>query len=202
VAEDCFDITVHQWKLSHKIELFAKWNLISLPFRPFETDITTALTSFPNAGMVMSIWHYDQCADDWFGYSGEGLTEMVDGDGYWIRMPYGPTAPIGTSYGDWWVFGTDRPYEEAPTPFSYTECEGWSMIGFTPVWVAGVPQATGDMNYLWNWWDIFGTWADYGLIYGWTPATQTWAVHMPSFGTFVPGEGYWISFEHDGFVYP
>jgi hypothetical protein len=150
----------------------------------------------------MAIWHYDQCEDDWFGYDGHGLTDMVDGDAYWIRLPYGPTAPIGTPYGDWWVFGTDRPYEEAPVPFNYEVCQGWNMVGFTPVWLAGVPQPTGDWNYLWNWWDTFFTWADYGLIYGWAPATQTWAVQTPLFGTLLPGDGYWISFERDGFIHP
>jgi hypothetical protein len=204
VAEECFDIHVEQWKLSFKIPLYAKWNLVSLPFRPFDSDIATMLTSFPNADKVMAIWHYDQCADDWFGYDAMGLTDMVDGDGFWIRMPYGPTAPIGTSYGDWWVFGSDRPYDggAAPTPFNYEVCQGWNMVGFTPVWLAGVPQSASDKTYLWNWWDVPGTFADYGLIYGWTPATQTWAVQTPNAATLVPGEGYWISFERDGFVYP
>ena len=202
VAEECFPIHVEQWKLSFKIPLYAKWNLVSLPFRPFESDIDLMLDSFPNEDKVMAIWHYDQCVDDWFGYAGHGLTDMVDGDSYWIRLPYSATAPIGTSYGDWWVFGTDRPYEEAPVPFNYEVCQSWNMVGFTPIWVAGVPQNASDKTYLWNWWDVPGTFADYGLIYGWAPATQTWAVQTPGAGTLVPGDGYWISFEQDGFINP
>ena len=191
----------YQWLEAFKIPLYAKWNLVSLPFHPLESDIATQLESFTNADKIMAIWHFDQCEDEWFGYPGHGLIDMVDGDAYWIRLPYNPPA-LNTSFGDWWVFGTDRPYEEAPVPFNYEVCQGWNMVGFTAVWLAGVPQSRTDKLYLWNWWDVPGTFADYGLIYGWGPATQTWAVQTPGAGTLVPGDGYWISFERDGFINP
>ena len=202
----CEPAKVYQWKEAFKIPLYAKWNLVSLPFKPFDSDIDAMLESFPNADKIMSIWHYDQCADDWFGYPDLGLTDIVDGDAYWIRLPYSATVPIGTSYGDWWVWGTDRPLEEAPVPFNYEVCEGWNMVGYTAVWnMTACPHVAlpePDKQYLWNWWDIPGTFADYGLIYGWAPGTQTWAAQLPGSGTLIAGEGYWISFQRDGWINP
>jgi hypothetical protein len=199
IADTCLDFEVYQWKEAFKIPLYAKWNLISLPYKPFDSDIVEMLKSFPSADKIMAIWHYDQCADDWFGYPGHGLTDMVDGDGYWIRLPYSATKPVGSSYGGWWVWGTDRPYEEAPVPFNYEECESWSMIGYTAV---SNNMSRSDKSYLWNWWDVPGTFADYGLIYGWNAATQAWAPQTPGGATLAAGNGYWISFERDGWINP
>jgi len=209
LAEYCVDAKVYQWKEAFKIPLYAKWNLVSLPFRPLESDIATQLESLSFADKVMAIWHFDQCADEWVGYPGHGLTDMVDGDSYWIRLPYTTDAatapPAGTYLGDWWVFGTDRPYEEAPVPFNYEVCKDWNMVGFTPVWdmtaTPHAPLSAPDGAYLWNWWNVFSA-PEYGLIYGWAPATQTWATQMPGFATLLPGDGYWISFIRDGTINP
>jgi len=206
LASKTVHAVVYQWKEAFKIPLYAKWNLVSLPFRVFDSDIATMLESFPNASKITSIWNFDQCADDWFGYPDLGLTDMVDGDAYWIRLPYSATVPIGYDYGDWWVFGTDRPYEEAPVPFNYEVCEGWNMVGFTPVWdmtqCSHVAQTAMDDEYLWNWWETSFSFADYGRIYGWDPTTQLWSTGLPSTVQLQPGEGYWISFQRDGFINP
>jgi len=201
-----YTAVVYQWKEAFKIPLYAKWNLVSLPFRVFDSDIETMLESYPYADNITAIWNFDQCADDWFGYPDHGLTDMVDGDAYWIRLPYGATVPAGTAMGGWWVFGTDRPYEEAPVPFNYPVCEGWNMVGFTPVWNMGVcphvALSANDKDYLWNWWSYVGA-PEYGRIYGWDPTTQTWLTYIPgTAGDLQPGAGYWISFLHDGFVNP
>jgi len=201
----CEPIKVHQWKEAFKIPLYAKWNLVSLPFKPFDSDIDAMLESFPDADKIMAIWHYDQCADDWLGYPDQGLTDIVDGDAYWIRLPYNPPA-LNTSAGVWWVWGTDRPYEEAPVPFNYEVCEGWNMVGFTATWNMTACRhealSATDQEYLWNWWDTYFSFADYSRIYGWDPATQTWDWQLPGSATLVPGEGYWIAFEQNGFIYP
>ena len=205
LAERCIDAKVHQWKEAFKIPLYAKWNLVSLPFKPFDSDIDAMLESFPDADKIMAIWHYDQCADDWLGYPDQGLTDIVDGDAYWIRLPYNPPA-LNTSAGVWWVWGTDRPYEEAPVPFNYEVCEGWNMVGFTATWnmtaCSHEALSATDKEYLWNWWDTSFSFADYSRIYGWDPATQTWDWQLPGSATLVPGEGYWIAFEQNGFIYP
>ena len=201
----CEPAKVYQWKEAFKIPLYSKWNLISLPFKPFETDIDAMLESFPNADKIMAIWHFDQCADDWFGYPGHGLDAIVDGDSYWMRLPYA-TVGINYSYGDWWVWGTDRPYEEAPVPFNYEVCEGWNMVGYTAAWnmtaCPHVPLSAPDKQYLWNWWDVPGTFADYGMIYGWDAMIQMWDAAFAGSYTLIPGEGYWISFERDGWINP
>jgi hypothetical protein len=84
------------------------------------------------------------------------------------------------------------------------------MVGLTGYetgfWGWGLPVF--DDVYLWNWWS-FG-FPEYSGIYGWDPAnlaygTQVWYSLSP-FGNLLPwlydGEGYWISFGHDGMIYP
>jgi hypothetical protein len=79
------------------------------------------------------------------------------------------------------------------------------MVGFTDS-VAPFPSlGMWDANYLWNFWDTLFTFADYGAVTGWDPTIQQFWSYLPSFGWFpwlYLGEGYWISFERDGFIYP
>jgi hypothetical protein len=110
IAEGCYDFEVHQWKDAAKIVLKEKWNLISLPLVPFDTDIDVLLESLSAAGLadLVSIWSYDTASTDWTMYSGGGLTEMVDGKSYWVYMKY----PTGASF-DWWVWGLEHPRKPA-----------------------------------------------------------------------------------------
>jgi len=110
-----------------------------------------------------------------------------------------------------WVWGTPKPVPP-DSPSAYEMCTGWNMVGLTgyahPLDVFNIillPQTT-DFLYLWNWFGF--AWFDWGVIYGWDAAApQAWFSVLPTVGpTFLPvlqtGEGYWIDFAHDGFVYP
>ena len=218
VAEDCYPIKVYQWKDAIKIDLYRKWNLISLPLVPLVPDqpIADQLAALPNADtLIKGVYHYDRgapdCNGDWlvYGNGQTSLTTMVDGVSYWVKVDYSlsdPTKAPGSAVGGLWVWGTPKPVPP-DSPSAYPVCEGWNMVGITGYdWA----NCVFDEDYLWNWWDVSGTYAQYGAIYGWDPAnllygTQVWYSMLPG-GWCLPwlqdGEGYWIAFSHDGMIYP
>ncbi|MGB6874370.1 MAG: hypothetical protein WBE46_09660 [Dehalococcoidia bacterium] len=212
VAEKCLAAKVYQWKDAYKIPLYRKWNLISLPLVPLvDPPIADMLKAYMWEKDVMSIWHFDQCTDEWYVYPTPGadqqaLTDLVDGKSYWVRIVYNSTHIAGSPADGLWTWGTGKPVPPA-SPSAYPVCTGWNMVGYTETtWIAGFPGAgMWDANYLWNWYDLILAWADYGTVSGWDATTQTWWSYLPSFGWFPwigLGEGYWISFEHDGMIYP
>jgi hypothetical protein len=191
IAERCLEFEVHQWKDAAAIPIDEKWNLLSLPLVPFDSDIDNMLASMPAAAVddLVSIWHYDRCSDEWFVYDGNGyedLTDIEDGKAYWFRMDY----PIDTY--TWWVWGTEMPEPEA-SPAEYAVCEGWNMVGFTSL---------DDMDaslYLWNWT------SPEPVVYGWTQGdwnVQGWhLVDVSGVEDLVSGQGYWMAFPADGAIY-
>ncbi|MFC1911400.1 hypothetical protein ACFLXM_01840 [Chloroflexota bacterium] len=189
IAERCLDFEVHQWKDAAKITLDEKWNLISLPLVPFDTDIDAILAALPAAGLaqLVSIWNYDGCTGEWFVYGNgqDSLTDLEDGKGYWVRMTY----PMAGTY-DLWVWGTEKPMPPA-APAEYAVCEGWNMFGFTSL------SAMTAATYLWNWG------APDPVIYEWTAGdwtAQGWA--MVAMGANLnPGQGYWGAFPAAGAIY-
>ena len=190
IADKCLDFEVHQWKDAAKINLDEKWNLISLPLVPFDTDIDAILAALPAAGLadLVSIWNYDGCTGEWFIYGNghDSLATMEDGKGYWVRMDY----PITPTY-DLWVWGTEKPMPPA-MPAEYAVCEGWNMVGFTSL--TDYPAA----DYLWNW----GTPAP--VVYEWIAGdwtVQGWNLVSPLTNHLQPGQGYWVAFAADGMIY-
>jgi hypothetical protein len=198
LVETCFDFDVHQWKDVGKITLDEKWNLISLPLVPFDTDIGTLLASLPAEAFdadleddLVSIWHYDRCADEWFvhGNGQTSLTDMVDGASYWVRMTY-PDA--GNFPYTWYVWGTARAMPPA-APSAYAVCAGWNMFGFTSL--------TNELEsvYLWN------HVAAQPLVYGWNN-TGSWLTSgwlLKAWGdTLVSGQGFWGAFPAAGTIIP
>jgi hypothetical protein len=105
IPETCYEFEVHQWKDAFKIVLDEKWNLISLPLVPFDSDIEVILASLSAAGMadLISIWHYDCATPEWLCYTPDGgvdtLFEIVDGKSYWFRMDYPIDVPTVCGYG-------------------------------------------------------------------------------------------------------
>ena len=200
LVEQCWTHVEHQWLEATCIDLFPKWNLISLPIVPFETEIAEAIKSFAFASKVLGVWQYDTLAGEYDAYPGFGLTEMVDGKGYWLKMAYGgkdplagtPTVPA-TAYGCWWVFGTDRP-GDPPTPVSYDAFQGWNQIGFTSL--VSAPNNV----YLANWLSYFGVYG-YGTIFGWGASTQQYTTTLPGVDPLAPGDGYFVNFHYDGTIY-
>jgi hypothetical protein len=199
IAEICLDFEAHQWKDAAKIDLYEKWNLISLPLVPFDTDIDAILAPLPaeatdgdTVDELISIWHYDCASGDWLvhGAGQTSLTDIEDGKGYWFRFTYPDAGNFPYSL---WVWGTEKPMPELG-PAEYPVCLGWNMIGFTSL----TATTAGADEYLWNWG------APDPVVYGWTVgpwATQGW--YMVDFGTgnLNPGEGYWVAFPAAGAIY-
>jgi hypothetical protein len=191
IAEGCYDFEVHQWKDAAKIVLQEKWNLISLPLVPFDTDIDILLESLSAAGLadLISIWSYDTASATWTMYSGGGLTEMVDGKSYWVRMDY----PTGAAF-NWWVWGHARAMPPL-SPSAYPMSAGWEMFGFTSLVNM---QIDGVGGYLWNFTTL-------PLTYGWINTgswmTSGWDIILAG-ETLTSGQGYWGYFPTGGTVVP
>ena len=199
IAELCMPFEVLQWKDAAFITVDTKWNLISLPIVPFDTSIESVLAPLPFKYNLLSVWHYDRCANSWatYGNGQTSLTDIADGKAYWFRMRYGAELSATLSGGfpaannRLWIFGLKAP--KAPSsPSAYAVCPGWNMVGFRST----VAELQSD--YLWS---VVG---DYnaGALYGWTAgATQDWFV-VGVGGNLVPGLGYWIPFTAAGEIYP
>jgi hypothetical protein len=192
IAERCVDFAVYQWKDAAKITLREKWNLISLPLVPLvDPPVEETLASIPAAdrALILSIWNYDRCTDTWatWGNGQSSLTELVDGDAYWVRVDYPLT---GCGNITWWVWGTEKPMPPA-SPAEYPVCDGWNMVGYLGT-ASSLPSA-----YLWNWS------GNMPVIYGWTQGcwtAQGWDL-ISGADTLDPGQGYWMAFNGNGAVY-
>jgi hypothetical protein len=205
VAEKCYPFKVYQWKDAAKIILQEKWNLISLPLVPLaDPPVESILASIDPEALdkdgvqdITAIWNYDRCTDKWFvwptpGAGQQALTQLVDGDAYWVRVTY----PFSTTPGvcgniTWWVWGTEKPMPPS-APADYKVCEGWNMVGFLGTATNVTPAA-----YLWNWL------APLPVVYGWAPGcwnVQNWNL-INGAETLVPGQGYWIAFPAGGDIF-
>jgi hypothetical protein len=219
-VQRCIDFTVHQWKDAAKLTLDEKWNLVSLPLVPFDTDLCNMLASvdfldwdtfFASNQLIMqsnllSIWNYDAATEDWlvYGNGQDSLTTIEDGKAYWFRLRYPLIAPhAGTFAGlppyymcgnySWWVFGTELP-EPPDGPAIYSVEEGWNMVGFTSL------DNLAANVYLQNW-DAMTI--PVPVIMGWTHGcfgSQAWK-QVAFNGTLESGQGYWMAFPFAGVIY-
>ena len=197
------EITAHQWKTPTSIDLYRKWNLISLPLVPFDSDVDAMLASLHPAvaADIISIWNYDRCSDTWYvdgvTNSFATLTDIEDGKAYWIRTAYSATnatLAAGTFLGTLWVWGNPAPMPP-DAPSAYAVCEGWNMVGFRSM------VNRDDDKYLWNFW--VSTMPLYGLMYSWDATTQGWVTGMPGAPVVMtPTTGYFIPFSVNGNIYP
>jgi hypothetical protein len=198
IVTSCFPFQVYQWKDAISFNLTRKWNLISLPLVPFDTNINNILAALPPKvkADIIGIWNYSGGA--WSNWPSPGtLTTMVDGKAYWIRTFYNATLPMGSNLGQLWVFGTAKPVPPN-APSAYPVVAGWNMVGFTEL-----PSAPGwpfrDDAYLWNFVPSTG----YGAVYGWNAGSQAWDTPVaPASVWMASGKGYWISFAVPGTIYP
>jgi hypothetical protein len=206
IARECYTFDVKQWKDVYQIDLCRKWNLISLPLVPFETDIDAILASWNGTAAIEGIWYYDRgapddCNGEWMQWPAPGtLTDMEDGKAYWVKVAYNhsdPTKQPGAPAGGFYVWGTAEPMPP-DSPSAYGVCEGWNMVGFRSMWVR--PNAV----YLWNFVTPGPSYL-YGMIYGWDCTTQSWRAREPGYALayrLTPTYGYWIPFAVDGTIYP
>jgi hypothetical protein len=202
IAQTCILVNVYQWKDAAKITLREKWNLISLPLVPLvDPPVATTLASINPEALdkdgvddIMAIWHYNCLTGKWAvwptpGAGQESLTELKDGEAYWVRVTY-PFSNGLCGNITWWVWGTEKPMPPA-APAQYPVCDGWNMVGFLGL------TAMNTSTYLWNWAP-----ADV-VTYGWDQNCwnlQGWNL-ITATETLKPGQGYWMAFNGAGAIY-
>jgi hypothetical protein len=195
VAEKCITIECFQWLDAYPIDLYRKWNLISLPLVPFDTDLEAVLAAYPGRDEILSVWYCDASAMLSPSHGPEtpsDVSTIEDGKAYSVRTHYDSVYPAGTYHGTLWVFGNAKPLPPAP-PLAYPVLVGWNMVGFTST--TSMPLEV----YLWNFCHAVG--CQFGLAYGFNASSQTW-FSIESDGELVPGCGYWIPFAEAGTIYP
>jgi hypothetical protein len=226
LVKRCIDFTAHQWKDAAKVTLDEKWNLISLPLVPFDTDLEAMLASvdlfdyftyFASNRLVaqsnlLSIWNYDCTTKTWktYGNGQSSLTTIEDGKAYWFRLRY----PI---YPSWALDPTDPDLRKIP-PYYMCGNYTWWVFGTElpeppaspkvyPVcagWnMVGFTSMSLEANnvYLKNW--VSAT-IPQPIIFGWDHgcfAAQGWNSIPFGATNLEPGQGYWISFPFAGSVY-
>jgi len=134
VAEDesattCIDLGNNQWECG--IPLNQGWNLISLPLIPNDSDIEVVLAGVSGIGTVNTVWSYEN--EVWYSYNsanntGNTLSTMEDGKGYWIYM--------NNAGGVLTVSGTETSVGDEnniPSIPSYSVNPSWNLIGFKSV---------------------------------------------------------------------
>jgi hypothetical protein len=201
IADECYDIEVFQHKTSVKIDLFRKWNLISLPLVPLEDPnlIEDVLAAYSIPDLFLAIYYYDRCADTWsvWGNGQSSLTTLEDGKSYWVKMAYDhadPAAQPGDALPGLWVWGTVQPVPPN-SPSAYPVCDGWNMVGLTGYDDGTFLTTIVDTAYFWN--------ITFGEIYAWDGSGQAWdAVSGGALPVHQVGEGYWISVDGDGIILP
>jgi hypothetical protein len=227
LAQRCIDFKVYQMKDAAKLQLDEKWNLISLPLVPFDTDLCNMLASVDTLDWVtflvysdqlvmqdnlLSIWNYDAATEDWlvYGNGQDSLTTIEDGKAYWFRLRYPLDSPAQAGLyaasglgppglcGNYSWWVFGTELPEPPDgPRVYSVEAGWNMVGFTSM------SPLANNVYLANW-NAGGT-IPPPVIMGWNhgcfPNGQGW-YSIPFGGTtLTPGQGYWIAFPFAGVVY-
>jgi len=160
----------------YELQLYEGWNLIGIPGIPEDPSITVML--YDIIGYVESVWAYDGETGYWSSYSPSvpsDLTEMVDGDGYWISMTASATLTVS---------GTEMPEDPfAPLP-AYPVVEGWNLVGFKSTSAKTVSE------YLLG--------VDYVRVYEYVAGYNS----LSASDYMMPGRGYWIAVSEAGTIYP
>jgi hypothetical protein len=203
VAQMCKHFKVYQWKDAAKIILQEKWNLISLPLVPLDPPVASILASIDPEALdkdlvqdIQAIWHYDRCNSKWAVWptptaGQDALTQLKDGEAYWVRVTYPFSATPGVCGNiTWWVWGTEKPMPPS-APADYKVCEGWNMVGFLGTTAKNVTE------YLWNWPPAPV------VVYGWDQGcynVQNWNLIVAP-EQLQPGQGYWMAFPKAGDIF-
>jgi len=164
---------------SDTITLVAGWNLISLPLIPTDADIDTVLADIVDN--VDSVYSYNP--DGSWSYFipdvSEDLTEMNDGEGFWVKMTAADVLVVtGYEYC--------KPAPEVPP--DYEVVAGWNLIGYKFTTANGIID-----SYLG---DVGGT--NLQAIYGYNAGTGAYTIPID----LNPGCGYWIALTLGGTIYP
>ena len=189
-SEPVTDTFTYSGVYLYGVRLYRGWNLISSPLIPSDTTIETVLAELIARGTV----HW---ADSFFwagGVLGEKkwqppvirqLTEIVDGQGYWVKM---------YQADDLVFIGLELP-EPPAVPPSYPVYGGWNMIGFKSLTPKSASAYLGDdLSAILR--AMYGYDAQQGLYFTVQQTTE-----------LQPGQGFWAAFSGTqgtvvGTIYP
>ena len=159
------------------VDLEEGWNMFSLPLIPDDSSIEVVLADVMEN--VEIVWGYKNGV--WSSYlpalpEFSTLTEMVDGNGYWVKMTADDTVTVS---------GVELPGPGILPPV-YEVDEGWNLIGFKSVdtmsingYLTTVPSLVLESS----------------VSYGWDATTQDYeltSVGTPTVEMFMPGQAYWL----------
>lgn len=170
------------------VDLEGGWNIFSLPLIPDDSSVEVVLADVMEN--VEIVWGYKD--DAWSSYlpaipEFSTLTDMVDGEGYWVKM---------TAVDTLTVSGVELPGPGILPPV-YSVYEGWNLIGFKSVaqmpvdnYLTTIPQLVKDSS----------------VCYGWDATVQEYDIVYLAGGLvdegFNPGQGYWLYLTEDANIAP
>jgi len=166
------------------LDLVEGWNLISLPLRVENNDLSSIFPADVRDGMVI-IWGWDETTQNWVFYSPNqnhyfyqyypAVTEIETGRAYWVKMNKSATFTIQGTVPD--------QVPDSPV----TLVSRWNMVSCT-----GITSLTPATMY-----------PDATIIWGWDETTQNWVFYSPDQNHYFyqyypqidyiqPGHGYWV----------
>jgi len=175
----------------YPIEMYPKWNLISLPLLPSNTATTSvfSLMLVNGAAGVNFAYGFDNVAKTW----ALNPATMTDGNGYWVNMKAYDVL-IVQGYPVW------APPGSPPPIVQYSLKQGWNLAGFTetdsyyaPDYVASLQSTLVLQSY-------------FRFVYAWNAQNQNWFTidltgnYWPYY--IYPGQGFWIYMYNDQTLIP
>ena len=159
------------------VELYAGWNLVSLPLIPDSSDsgdILSLILDQGASGVVFS-YGYDQYTDAWI----TNPAEMPDGYGYWLYV----------LADDVMIVEGIKTLPAPSLPATYEFTEGWVLAGYKQIAANDIDIYLGSLE----------TGSYYGTVYAWDAATPAWYTVQTGEGIdeLLPGIGFWIWMHSD-----
>jgi hypothetical protein len=150
------------------LSLAKGWNLASLPLVPGNTSPSALFSSI--AGKYSAVYAYTGQGYQTFipGESGNDLTSINAGKGYWIYMEDAATLSI----------------EGSAASKSVSLSEGWNLVGYNSTTSAQISSALSSIA------------GKYEAVYAFDSAANSYKSHIPGgesdLTQLEPGKGYWI----------
>jgi hypothetical protein len=183
----------------YPIEMYPKWNLISLPLIPNSTSITDiySLMLLKGAAGVNFAYAFDNTAKTWTLMTTSG--SMTDGNSYWINMKaYDVLIVQG--------YHISMPPGSPPSITQYTYKQGWNLAGFTEdtndIWDSGYYA----YDYVASLQSTMVLQSYFRFAYSWDPYDQQWFT-VDLYGSvwpyrFYPGQGFYLYLYNDQILIP
>jgi hypothetical protein len=152
---------------SARITLHTGWNIMSLPVQPSNTAPSAVLSAI--AGKYQAVYAFDGESYQTYipGESGNDLTRIEAGRGYWIYMDSSATLNVSGS---------------APSK-SINLKAGWNLAGYNSTSATSTRNAVGSLGS-----DV--------VVYSFNPVTNEYLGYAPpdlnTLTNLEPGKGYWI----------